>query len=550
MRIGPPPWKQVQGPAGAAVATLKRIGWSAKNAVTWVTHAGVTIDLRSTCPVTVAKLVDAGTVAWQWQHVARQDGLQELAAGGLIAPLRKLLQSQGADWSRAHAAALRCAVINGQWPQQRLAAAGYSADATCQLCHAASGTLYHRHWGCDGIAALRLQEVEPGVLAASRGPTAGSALWSRALFPDPARWLQPPVSEPMTHWFKLPEDACFTGRVYIDGSGTHPAQPSLRRIGFGIAAVSSQGHLTGAAYGPVAYPLQVVPVAELFALLMLLRHSMPPLAAKSDCQSVVQGIARGRVWCTAAERPHADVWDLIWTLLDDYGDYEITKVKAHSTQADVDVGRVLEVDRTGNNWADAMAKQGAKKHPTDESDELRCRRADMAVAMVAKWIGRVTVHLSRNGDLADVVPKAQRLQPAARVALRQQRTDRGTNGRLLQPVGNRFFCAVCLRSSQSRVVLLSKRCKGSPSVEQLAHASHTLLRSGNLWWCNVCGCYGSLRLVGLKGPCPGRAKANWGQLHRLQQGWHPVSRAALPTAVPARPCCARGGVQHNTARGL
>ena len=316
---GQAPWKQVRGPAGATVATLQRLGWKAKNAVLWETHTGQALDLRKTCPVTVSALVDQGTVAWQWKQVAKSEGLQDLADGGVLGPIRALLRPSGSGWTLAHAAALKSTVVNGQWPQQRLAEAGYVTDGTCQLCLAAAGTLRHRHWECDGTAALRRHAVDDGVLAASRGPLADIPLWSRALFPDPAKWLQPPTSIPMTYWFKEPSDTLFTGSVYIDGSGSHPTQPALRRIGFGIAAVDSRGHLTGAAYGPAVYFLQNVPASELIALLTLLRHSLPPLAPKSDCQMVVDGIHRGRVWCTAADRPYADLWAEIWEVLDGYG---------------------------------------------------------------------------------------------------------------------------------------------------------------------------------------------------------------------------------------
>ena len=210
------------------------------------------------------------------------------------------------------------------------------------------------------------------------------------------------------------------------------------------------------------------------------------------------------------------------------------KVKAHGTQADVDAGRVTELDRTGNRWADAMAKQGARKHPCSKDAELRCLRANQAVGKVGRWIGAVVTHLGRSGNsLADVHPKSERPQPAAHRNLQRQAV-RGSNGHTLQAAGSQFFCSVCLRTSQSRSALLRQKCKGSRGVERLAHASHRLFRSGHVWWCNVCGCYGSQRIVGLRGPCPGGARANTGPLKLLRLGMHPVSKARLPSAAPGR----------------
>ena len=63
----------------------------------------------------------------------------------------------------------------------------------------------------------------------------------------------------------------------------------------------------------------------------------------SDCATVLRGLERGPKWCTAARRPHADVWRRIWDCFRDIGDEahvdSVTKCKAHlskSKQAKVD----------------------------------------------------------------------------------------------------------------------------------------------------------------------------------------------------------------------
>ncbi len=85
---------------------------------------------------------------------------------------RRLLSPgvRAADWTADHQAALRSALVNGQWTQQRLHAAGIADDAFCRLCRACGlthdgcnsavvagapplGNLYHRLARCPVAAA-------------------------------------------------------------------------------------------------------------------------------------------------------------------------------------------------------------------------------------------------------------------------------------------------------------------------------------------------------------------------------------------------------------
>ena len=72
-----------------------------------------------------------------------------------------------------------------------------------------------------------------------------------------------------------------------------------------------------------------------FILLQTLRHAGAGLKeVVTDCSAVVRGLTKGRAWCTNSGRPHAAVWALIWSRLDDlgfepHGNLKVTKVKAH-----------------------------------------------------------------------------------------------------------------------------------------------------------------------------------------------------------------------------
>ena len=51
------PWRLVQGPAGAVVATLRRLGWEVLSPSLWLDDRGVSVDLQRWGPVYVGKLI-------------------------------------------------------------------------------------------------------------------------------------------------------------------------------------------------------------------------------------------------------------------------------------------------------------------------------------------------------------------------------------------------------------------------------------------------------------------------------------------------------------
>ena len=82
----------------------------------------------------------------------------------------------------------------------------------------------------------------------------------------------------------------------------------------------------------------------------MLRHSIAPLVVFSDCAFVLTCIARGRQWATAARRPWAAIWVLIWNILEE-PDYNVRKTAAHlSLQRARELG--VEYEVRGNEHAD------------------------------------------------------------------------------------------------------------------------------------------------------------------------------------------------------
>jgi hypothetical protein len=74
------------------------------------------------------------------------------------------------------------------------------------------------------------------------------------------------------------------------------------------------------------------------------------------------------------------------------GEVEVVKVKAHTTEEDVDEGVVTERDRYGNMHADAEAKRGARL--AESLSPVGSARTELLKAL--RWLG---VGQTLRGDL-------------------------------------------------------------------------------------------------------------------------------------------------------
>ena len=131
-------WARVFGPAAAIIVTLRRIGWTVHSATEWETDLRRPVNLRLLSPALVQSLVREAVQRWRWKQVAMKlpalDNPGGLA-GAWIAPIRNVLaRKDSVTWNHAHKGALKSAMANRQWTQQRLHKAGLSDSNLCQLC--------------------------------------------------------------------------------------------------------------------------------------------------------------------------------------------------------------------------------------------------------------------------------------------------------------------------------------------------------------------------------------------------------------------------------
>ncbi|CAK0865267.1 unnamed protein product, partial [Prorocentrum cordatum] len=250
------PWLTVRGPAGAFVATARRLGWMTQASHT-VTIDGNVLDLRYTLLQEIQHHVVRTTEKqlqdeWVSQH-GRQYGITSIFLAPVQALLRRPLQGR---WTQAHRARVRDA------------AAG--ADAL---------------WG-RGITADPADELR---------------LWEIASSDD---WLTE------GNW-----DGFATGDIYVDGSLQFCDYAPLRRGGWSFTKLKDNDEydMDYVCYGPLpgAQWVQSILRTELYALLQALRVGTPPMRIFTDCQNVVDGVMAGPAWLDKRSRPHLDLWECI-----------------------------------------------------------------------------------------------------------------------------------------------------------------------------------------------------------------------------------------------
>ena len=126
-----------------------------------------------------------------------------------------------------------------------------------------------------------------------------------------------------------------------------------------------------AAYGWLPWsegPLQVARDAEDFAVMQEGRLAIGSIVLHVDCAGTVDALLAGPGPLSGGDRAH--IWGRTWTYLDPADAARTTKVKAHSTQADVDSGATEPWQKLGNDSADEFAKRGAALHTQGSSDDL------------------------------------------------------------------------------------------------------------------------------------------------------------------------------------
>ena len=156
--------------------------------------------------------------------------------------------------------------------------------------------------------------------------------------------------------------------IFLDGSGgIFTKDPRLRRCGWGWAQVTADLHFLHGQSGGLQGITHTVPRAEIMALEYAIRAILASptdevtYLLRSDNKGVVIGWTKGARWCRRSDQ--ATAWARVWSLVPELTrrniTIQVTKVKWHITQADIDAGHWTEHERCGNDHADRLAGLGA-----------------------------------------------------------------------------------------------------------------------------------------------------------------------------------------------
>jgi len=437
------PWDVVTGPAAALIASLWRVNWDVLSPAVFVDDLGRCVDCRRDSPAYIVERMKESVRRWQGLRVLSMvpgaiPDAPDLAAvephrppvparfcpraiycharlprsvRAITAPIGNLLQTKACrskiikSYGHAHRPWLRSAVVGGQWPQIRIAAAAGDADmdTCCQLCHAEPGTLQHRS-ECEATKPPGGRPMPPAQIASFVNGLSGPrrlALATRGML---GMWIPRPPSDP-NGWLRwlIGDPAELTGeaRWYIDGSCFDIRIPGHRATGFGILAVGEQGQVLAAAHGrPPEFVLNA-PGAEAWALHIVLSHVAQPPMITTDCLGLISQLVRGFDDALSSRKPLARVWALIANSLDhaapaDWTHRRFRWMPAHKARSAIgtafcsDGSPVTFLDWRANRLVDMLAKAAAARGRAPRALRSLLDVAAQAVEFSAALLGLTT----------------------------------------------------------------------------------------------------------------------------------------------------------------
>ena len=402
---------------------------------------------------------------WVWKTAAAERAEYANFAGTgtpLLEPVLSLLQ-KGSELVPAEQGMLRCLI----------AAAPFCTDNICYLC-GAPWSLWHANWECAANMRALHELVDPQLVSiASRN--CHDQFYATALLPNPLVDFPLPTVTLESRWLLSAHcNPVFHAAAFGDGSGVNGASHLSRRCGWGAvsdvalfpdestAAVSVQnaGAQVGL-YGNLPMPVQEVPLAELFAFLMVLRHALlDPLGSfifYTDCSWLVTSYAKGAAYCTSSGCVGAGLWQTVFRaigeLVDDTSCIKVIKVKAHRSYAEVASDPEQSYLWAGNHLADKLAKMGAAVHACDKQLLEYTAKAKLVVKDVAVVIAKV------NTARVDAYGKPERLQDCE--GPKKFASITAVNARSHKPILDRALrwrCCRCIRGADTLEGLRRKEC--------------------------------------------------------------------------------------------
>ncbi len=536
-------WERVRGPASAAVLTARRLGWRFQDGTTLYDEYADDLDMGRVAPESVRNAVARATHKCAAASAADRWGRPEFAKGIWVQPVRTALGRLRPPAK----AALRRAWTGGYWSRARLADCGLADSAECEHCGAKRDDAYHRVWECSHVDEEREALTTPQMRIEAARRSRDDWAFTRGLLPNP--WMTAPRARDDyeevhvgPNMEVLAQPHVVDRDVFVDGSALWPANADARRAGWSIVMIDTAGKFVGAVYGhlPRSEADEQTPGhAEMYALRRATEMAVCPIRIYTDYREAAEGVKKGAEATTGPRSKHAAHWRSFWLAADGAG-VEVVKVKGHITAEEVKDDPELEWRRTGNAWADKLAKKGARAHFTDEhwSQAWRDDKKQSETAALCTWIGTALGEWPQEARV--------RRKPADRAAMKERLRARREAARRVG--GHRLdwsrdgwkcrYCGTTARTASGVNRVMNRPCGGHtaariPRQAGNGAAAHILWTAeaddsqrqvgADVTWCSICGAYSSTKVYKLRGECRGPAdRAALTRLRALQNLRHPV----------------------------
>ncbi len=340
-------WREVKGPMGAVITTLKDMGWKVPAPDVWISPEGdkwegdlsrISEALEEELEETMKEKI--------WERASRHrggGGLQGGMDGTVIKKHLRVLADCGCDGKEA---LLRKAAAGAMWTRARRFEAGLAKSPTCLRCGKEDEDEMHRMWRCEAndrmdCKAAKQSESLKGAAEASNKEEE-ECFWTRGLVPK--GWT---ATEEMEHIRprRYGEEEWRGGRFYLDGSGgKKTGDKRMRRCAWAAVKLDEEAGKTTRSIQAMSAPLggkkQTVPRAELTAAVEVLKEHRGKdvdIELVTDCMYVYKGAMKNKGDKGLVR--NGDLWEDFMDMKEEMRSrgrkLEVRKVKAHAGLIDI-----------------------------------------------------------------------------------------------------------------------------------------------------------------------------------------------------------------------
>ena len=530
-------WQLARGPIAAMYLSLDRIGWHTDDGINLIDDMGISRSIVDTPPSLWRIHLDNAVQRLHERALGTRTGFTCLRGRRVCVEVVKRVAKSARipSLGQCHLMAAAC---NSVWTKVRARLSGYVLEDTlCAMCGTEQDTLHHRLWHCNHpkVDAARRAAAPPSVIKAARAAGPCCPLYNRGLFEHPAHDLPPPATTGQPTMFSIhgevtPENFALGGQIFIDGSADQYVIADLKRAGWGVVQVDSEGHVTAGVYGvvPACLP-QTSQAAEFSGLLAATVLVTSQAHVHADCENVVKGWAKEDDFRSSGKQVYDGLLKAARSAAGAEHIDQVTWVKAHqSISAALNSGdaRRLQLAR-GNDNADTAANKGRLLHPqltteAKQAIDLQVKQATAACRVIAATLplwprlerGQERVKIDRPKGWAAEAP-----QPA-------ERHDWAKGDK-------HWHCLKCFKHAKGVTpngLRSRQRCKGRPDClaerhREFGHALWETTCAGvPLLLCTTCGAWCDRTPKGLGQHCVGhRTEAGSRACRRtFSEGFHPA----------------------------